>query len=173
MRELTELLRERWEIRPMAPGDGAAVRAGFNALSDASKRSRFFTPMPTISRAILDDLVIADDPRRIVLLAFDGRNGRLAGGARAVRLSDDALTADVAVTVGDHYQRRGLGTRLLRELGHAAREQGIERFTGHVLMDNTAARALLKSAGAVYAFDEPGILAFEIPVARTRLGLAS
>jgi RimJ/RimL family protein N-acetyltransferase len=159
----------------MVPGDGAAVRAGFNALSDASKRSRFFTPMPTISRAILDDLVIADDPRRIVLLAFDRRNGRLAGGARAVRFLDDTDTADVAVTVGDHYQRRGLGTRLLRELGHTARDQGIERFTGHVLIDNTAARALLKSAGAGFAFEEPGVLSFEIPLApaATRLGLVS
>ena len=157
----------------MVPGDGAAVRAGFNALSDASKRSRFLSPITTISRAILDELVVADDPGRIVLLAFDGRNGRLAGGARAVRLENDPVAADLAVTVGDHYQRRGLGTRLLRELTHAARAQGVERFTGHLLADNVASRRLLASTGAAFTFAEPGVLAFEIVLARPRFGLAS
>jgi hypothetical protein len=156
----------------MVPGDGAAVRSGFNSLSDASKRTRFFTPMPSVSPNVLDDLVVADDPRRIVLLGFNTRNGRLEGGARAVRLRDDPTAADVAVTVGDPFQR--LGTRLLRELGFAARAEGIERFTGHVLVDNAPAKALLASAGATCTFAEPGVLAFEIRLGRaTRFGLAS
>jgi ribosomal protein S18 acetylase RimI-like enzyme len=155
----------------MVPGDGAVVRAGFNALSDASKRSRFFTPTPAISKGVLDDLV-RTDPGRIVLLAFNRRNGRLEGGARAVRLRGEPTAADVAVTVGDPFQRRGLGTRLLRELAHAARAQGIERFSGHVLVDNAAARGLLIGAGATLTFAEPGVLGFEIPLGR-RVGLAS
>ncbi len=100
-----------------------------------------------------------------------GTVGSRAGRERCA-CRGEPTAADVAVTVGDPFQRRGLGTRLLRELAHAARAQGIERFTGHVLVDNAAARGLLIGAGATLSFSEPGVFAFDIPLGR-RVGLAS
>jgi hypothetical protein len=60
----------------------------------------------------------------------------------------------------------------LHELRRAARSQGIERLTGHVLVDNGPAKALLRSAGAVLAFDEPGVLRFELPLVRRGVRVA-
>lgn len=172
----------RFIVRPMTDEDADVVLAGFNNLSPASRRFRFFSPVPQITPGVAEDLVRIDPASRIVLLAFDP-DGHLAGGARAVRHQADPATADVAITVGDAYQRRGLGSKLLKLLGAAALEEGIDRLAGHVLVDNPGGRGLLIANGAVCRLDEPGVLAFEIPLgryrtvsptmARRRLGLAS
>jgi GNAT superfamily N-acetyltransferase len=166
----------------MTTADADAVLAGIAGLSPESHRFRFFGPGPRLSPAVRDDLVaIAED--RIVLLAFDA-DGTLVGEARAIRHRDDRATADVAITVGDRYQNRGLGSKLLRMLGRDALAVGIDRLAGHVLIDNPGARAMLIRNGAVASFFEPGVLAFEIPLGRhrrvtpavatrRRLGLAS
>ena len=151
-------------VRPMERSDAPAVRHGFASLSPTSLRRRFFSPLPKLSPELLDDLTAVDPAKRLVLLAFTTDDGRLAGGARAVRLSDPA-TADVAITIGDDMQHRGLGTALLRELRRAARTQGIDRLTGHVLVENEPGKRMLRSAGAHLVFDEPGVLRFDLPSA--------
>jgi GNAT superfamily N-acetyltransferase len=157
----------RFVVRPMTAEDADAVLAGFDRLSPTSLRYRFFSPVPRITPGVADDLVRIDPASRIVLLAFTD-DGRLAGGARAVRHRDDPATADVAVTVGDPFQRRGLGSKLLKLLGTAALAEGIDRLAGHVLVDNPGGRGLLIANGAVCRLDEPGVLAFEIPLGRHR-----
>ena len=157
----------RFTVREMAPGDAEVVLGGFERLSPASLRNRFFSPAPRLTPDVAADLVRVDPQTRIVLLAFD-EDGHLAGGARAVRHRDDPATADVAVTVGDDYQRRGLGSKLLKLLGRAALDAGIDRLAGHVLIDNPGGRGLLIANGAVCRLDEPGVLAFEIPLGRHR-----
>ena len=183
MNERTIRLRggERVTVRSMTPSDRDAVIAGFEHLSPAGRRLRFLSPTHHLTPGMVADLTAVDDDH-LVLLAVDAR-GRVVGGARATRHRADRSVADVAVTVGDHLQGRGLATRLLRFLGEEAQRAGIERLAGHVLVDNAAAQRLLVSARAVVSFDEPGVLAFEIPLgrrtvppahaARRHLGLAS
>ena len=62
--------------------------------------------------------------------------------ARYVR-SDDAGSAEVAVTVVDDWQGRGAGTALLERLVERARENGIERFVALVLQENDDAHRAL------------------------------
>lgn len=153
-------------VRAMRLSDAPVVAAGFRSLSPASRRSRFFSPAVELDGRLLDDLVTVDPGVRIVLLAFEPDGGLLAGGARAVRRPGDAAVADVAVTVGDRNQGRGLGTALLRSLRREARAQGIERLAGHVLADNVPAKAMLRRAGARFTFDEPGVLVFDLALTR-------
>lgn len=166
MNERTIRIRggERVTVRPMTSADADVVLDGFHHLSPTSLRHRFFSPVVRLTPGVAADLVAIDD-RHLVLLAFDA-DGRLLGGARATRHRDDPATADVAVTVGDHHQRKGLGKKLLRLLRSDAKAAGIERFTGHVLAENAAAQALLVAAHAVVWFAEPGAVAFEIPLGR-------
>jgi L-amino acid N-acyltransferase YncA len=172
---------ERITVRPMVEADAATVVAGFGRLSATSLRHRFFSAGPRLAPGVAADLTAVDD-QHVVLLAFDS-GGRLVGGARANRHRNDPATAEVAVTVGDDHQRRGLGTKLLRLLRAEAHRAGIERLSGHVLLDNAAGQALLVASHAACWIEEPGVMGFEIPLgrrtvapeiaARRTLGLAS
>jgi ribosomal protein S18 acetylase RimI-like enzyme len=183
MNERTIRLRGggRVTVRPMVTDDAADVIAAFGRLSPASLRSRFFSPVVRLTPGVAADLTTVD-AQHIVLLARD-EDGQIVGGARATRLRSDPAIADVAVTVGDHLQGRGLGTKLLRLLRSEAARAGVDRFAGHVLVDNVAAQAMLVAHHAALWIDEPGVLGFEIPLgrrtvapevaARRTLGLAS
>jgi RimJ/RimL family protein N-acetyltransferase len=183
MNERTLRIRggERITVRPMVESDAGSVVAGFERLSPTSLRHRFFSPAVHLTPGVAADLTAVDE-RHVVLLAFDS-SGRLVGGARANRHRDDPATAELAVTVGDAHQGRGLGTKLLRLLRTEAKRAGIDRLTGHVLLDNAAGQALLVATHAACWIDEPGVMGFEIPLgrrtvapeiaARRSLGLAS
>ena len=70
------------------------------------------------------------------------------GVARFVRAVDDDQAAEVAVTVIDDWQRRGLGAVLLRQLLERAVQEDIRRFTALIDDSNTAILGLLRSLGA-------------------------
>ncbi len=67
----------------------------------------------------------------------------IIGVARYVRDPQRPERAEVAVVVGDPYQRHGLGTALGLALADVARANGIERFTATMLGDNAAAHRLM------------------------------
>jgi Acetyltransferase (GNAT) family len=56
--------------------------------------------------------------------------------ARFIRNPREPDEAEVAVTVVDSWQRRGLGTTLLREMVQRAAEEGIRHFTAEILAEN-------------------------------------
>ncbi len=58
--------------------------------------------------------------------------------------SDDA---EMAVAVADEWQRRGLGTMLVKELVQTARSNGVKRLYSIALVGNVAMRALAKNLG--------------------------
>ena len=68
-------------------------------------------------------------------------DGGIVAVANWVRLRDPRA-AEAAFTVGDDYQRRGIGTRLLEQLAARAAEAGIEEFVAEVLHENSAMLAL-------------------------------
>ena len=51
--------------------------------------------------------------------------------------------AEIAITVADRWQRRGLGRRLAVRLGMQARDAGYGTLVANVLPDNRAARVLV------------------------------
>ena len=56
-------------------------------------------------------------------------------------------SVEVAVTVDDAWQRRGLGSLLLARVLARARENGYQVARGSVLAENRPSRALLRMAG--------------------------
>ena len=139
----------RVTLRPIAPEDKPLIAASFERLSEESRYRRFFTSKKELSAAELDYLLDVDHSDHEAIIAVDQLSGEAVGVARYVRSNDDAEVADVAVTVIDDWQGRGLGRVLLTRLTHRARREGVRRFSVVVLGENREAIGLFNSFGDV------------------------
>jgi RimJ/RimL family protein N-acetyltransferase len=88
------------------------------------------------------------------------------GIARYVRDVDDPQAAEIAVTIIDDWQGRGLGTELLARLSDRARQEGVRRFTALADASNVAVAALLRNAGAHLVRRGRGTVEYEITLTR-------
>jgi RimJ/RimL family protein N-acetyltransferase len=87
------------------------------------------------------------------------------GIARYIRDRDDPHAAEIAVTIVDDWQGRGLGSELLAQLAGRACQEGICRFTAVVAAENTAMVRLLRNFGADLVRRGAGELEYEIVLA--------
>jgi RimJ/RimL family protein N-acetyltransferase len=149
-------------IRPVRSADAPLLADGFARLSDRSRRLRFLSPKPALSPVELGYFTDVDHHDHEALGALDHADGRGVGIARYVRDADDPQAAEIAVTVIDDWQGRGLGTELMAQLSERARSEGIRRFTALVAPDNPAMARLLRNVRADLVRREPGALEYEI-----------
>ncbi len=149
MSEAPVVLRDGSEvvIRPVREADAVLLADGFARLSTESRHLRFLTAKPVLSEAELRYFTQVDHHDHEALGAQDPTTGCGLGIARYVRDVDDPQAAEVAVTVTDDWQGKGLGTELLRRLTDRAREEGITRFTALAAAENSAVRPLLQGIG--------------------------
>jgi RimJ/RimL family protein N-acetyltransferase len=154
-------------IRPVQSADAPLLADGFARLSATSRWMRFLTPKKELSPAELRFLTDLDHHDHEALGALDHRDGRGVGIARYVRQADDPWGADVAVTIVDEWQGRGLGTELLARLSDRAREENIQRFTALVAAENMAVAGLLRNACARLVGRESNTLEYEISLVPT------
>lgn len=138
-------------IRPIAADDKERLNAGFQRLSAESRRRRFLTPATQLSTEDLVYLTEVDHRRHEAMVAVDPADGSLVGSARYVQVPGERETAEVAVVVGDDWQRRGVATALLSALSRRARENGVERFRAYVSSENAVVVDALTRAGATRA----------------------
>ena len=147
-------------IRPVRPEDAGLLEDGFARLSDRSRRLRFLGPKASLSAAELRYLTDVDHRDHEALGALDHARGGGVGIARYVRDREDPHAAEIAVTVIDGWQGRGLGTELLARLSERACQEGIGRFTAAVAADNAAMTGLLRNLGAEVVGREFGTLEY-------------
>ena len=135
-------------MRPVGPGDREALRHGVaHDLSPEWRQRRFLSPLRELTEAQLDELTGADGVDHLALGALAGVRARPAGVARYIRSAGGAEQAEVAITVVDAWQRRGLGTLLLAALGTVALSNGVRVFHADLLADNLPVLALLRRCG--------------------------
>jgi EmrB/QacA subfamily drug resistance transporter len=149
-------------IRPVQSVDAPLLADGFARLSDASRQMRFLTKKKELSPAELRYFTNVDHHDHEALGALDHADGRGVGIARYVRDTEDPQAAEIAVTIIDDWQGRGLGTELLAQLSDRARQEGIRRFTALVAADNAAVAAMLQNMRAELVRCGPGTVEYEI-----------
>jgi GNAT superfamily N-acetyltransferase len=157
------------QLRPIRPSDKDGLQRGFDRLSPTSRYRRFLAPMDRLPADMVVRFTEIDYVDHFAWVALDARRPADPGVAvaRYVRLPDAPCSADVAVTVVDEYQRRGVGSLLLRMLCQTAYDNGIERFSSLVLWENLPMRRLLSGLGARFRPDGDGVLSFELDLGPT------
>jgi len=159
-------------VRPIRPGDAAALQEFHVGQSERSIYFRFFAPLERLPDRDLAHFTHVDHDDRVALVAVSGDEvERIIAVGRYDRTVPGE--AEVAFNVGDEHHGRGIGSVLLEHLVAAARERGIRRFTAEVLPYNSAMIGVFREAGfAVSQVLEDGILTVSFDIDPTERSLA-
>lgn len=137
------------KVRPLWSQDAPYLVDLFENMGSESRYNRFLQSLDEVDLDLIwsEAEQIAENVKTVSygLLAFvdlPERDSALVGAARYVRLSP--TRAEVAVSVRDDMQRKGIGTEMMRLLIAHAKKQGIEQLVGTVQNGNAPMWAVLK-----------------------------
>lgn len=123
-------------LRPIRPADAARLQSLHAHLSVDSIIHRFFGYVPKLTAPMAETFTHLDYVNQMAFVAVTGPEAdeRIVGVGRYVRIS--AASAEVAFTVEDQWQGRGIATALLAHLVYYARVQGFTTLEAYVMPDN-------------------------------------
>jgi acetyl coenzyme A synthetase (ADP forming)-like protein len=153
-------------VRPARPDDRDRLEDYFIALSDESRRLRFWGQVVNVSEQA-EHAVEIDYGDHLTLLAFSGTDpAEVVGGAQYIR--EGAARAEIAMSVSDELQGHGLASILIAHLAEAARAHGIEFFSAQVLPENHRMIDVFRGTGfPVTIRARPGVVEVEFPTTAT------
>jgi GNAT superfamily N-acetyltransferase len=137
-------------IRPIRQDDGRRLQAFHARLSPDTIYSRYLCPHPVLSAAEAERLTHVDYAHRMAFVAtrMDQDEEGIIGVARYEGLRAGPLdTAEPAVVVEDRFQRRGIGTILMRRLAIYAQTQGICIFVAEISAQNYRILNFIRRSG--------------------------
>ena len=152
LRDGTEL-----HLRPVLPGDNERTSKGPVEFSSETLYRRFQS-MRRPTRSLMRYLFEVDYVDHFVWVMTDGADGPVVADARFVRDETNPSLAEVAFTVADAYQGRGVGSFLMDVVAVTAWYDGIRFFSARVLTDNLPMRTILDRYGAVWHRDDLGVV---------------
>ena len=129
-------------LRAPRPEDYDDIKVFYDGLSEDSLYTRFHGSVRTEGPARSD--AEADGDARVVLIGW--RADRVVASGSYDRLREPAV-AEVAFTVAEDFQGRGVATRILEQLAEIGAERGIARFDAEVMDSNQAMLAVFNRAG--------------------------
>lgn len=158
-------------IRPIKPEDAPLFVELFNSLTPTSIYYRFFSVVKTLSPEILARFTQVDYDREISFVALDdsGDQEQMLGVANIVG-EPDGKRGEFSVLIGDPWQGKGIGAKLLLQCLRIAQERGMEIVWGTVLAENRYMIALGKKLGfTVKQGEEPTEYKLTIDLKTARL----
>lgn len=122
---------EKANVHFVGPECKKCLEEGFNKLSSGAVYSRFNFSLKKLSQHHLKYLTEIDNYNHLALGAgycIENKNGMAV--ARYIRKKPGSNTAEIAITVLDKYQNKGLGTILLCLLIKYGIQNNIKFFSG-------------------------------------------
>ena len=153
-------------VRPAAPGDEEPIQALVRGLSPRSRYLRFFNGIRELSPQWLERFARAVPDSGVTLLALVPDRDRLIPVGMAQYATDPyPRRGEFAVVVDDAWQGVGIGRQLIENLVHIARDAGIERMEGEVLVENRPMLRLVRNIGFEVHRDPESALHFRVSMA--------
>jgi acetate---CoA ligase (ADP-forming) len=131
-------------VRPVRPDDHEALVALLRDLSPDARRYRFFGQVDLEGAARA--MALGGGSEDHALVALTGVPERIIGHAQYLR-DPRSPVAEVAFTVADAFQGRGLGTLLLAHLAEHAHAAGVEELDAEVMADNRRMIDMFRDSG--------------------------
>jgi RimJ/RimL family protein N-acetyltransferase len=153
-------------IRPLRPDDKESIKEGFERISQHSRYLRYLSSGAKLTDEDLELLTCADPKKGLALGVCDLTYPVLYGiaVARYVMCDDEPDTAEIAIVIVDEYQRRGLGSILLKLIVELARDNHVRSLCGYVLPENRAMIHLLKQVNATFKSMGRSMFRIDIPL---------
>ncbi len=140
-------------LRALRPSDRASIAELFGRLSQESIRYRVFGAKKELTEDELTYLVDIDFVTHVAIVAVLIEDGvpHTVGVGRYYRFPSEGKknAAELALTVVDAHQGRGIGTLLIESLARIAHADGIEELEAQVMVDNAKMLELLHDSGFV------------------------
>jgi GNAT superfamily N-acetyltransferase len=135
-------------VRAIRPQDADCLQAYMRNLSAPARRNRFLGAVSELAPTELDRLTHMNGPHELALIAFARFGGETTMIAEAVQvIAPESRRCEIALSVTDAWQRKGLGTLLLSHVECRARMLGVRHVIGEILRTNEAMKALARKAG--------------------------
>ncbi len=119
-------------IRPILPTDKDFLKIGLKELSSESRHQRFHIGKTEFSEKELKYLTEVDMVKHIAFVTCLQTTPMAlpAGVIRGIRSDSDNCKLEIAITIIDQYQHRGLGMALMTHLKQFAVNLGYTHFIG-------------------------------------------
>lgn len=135
--------------RPVRPEDRPLFLTGFARLSERSRSMRFQGGAESLDERRLRYLTEVDHRDHVAWGVLDGEEAVAVG--RWIRLPDPSR-ADLAATVVDDHQGRGIGTTLVQLLALTARHRGVATLEFEMLAENQPMIRVVERLGGTISF---------------------
>lgn len=135
-------------IRPIDINDSDAWIIFVNGLSLQSKYYRFHYVLKDVNAEDARRFCTIDFKNSFALVAEITENNcrKIIAVGRYNRINE-SINAEFAIVVDDRFQRRGIGTAIMKNLAAVASDNGIRMFEGHTLIKNFEIINFLKKCG--------------------------
>lgn len=141
LEETIERDGEQILIRPAKPVDERRIQEHYYSLPEKDVESRFFCPKTIFAPGEIESQSYVDYINDLTLVAITGEMGfgKVVGVGEFIKIEEHNM-AEVAFSISEGYQGKGLGRLFIKKLAAVARENGI---SGLIAVTNPGNRAMI------------------------------